>query len=37
MKPNPIVGQGTPLHRWQDSPLMADLPINLGAWLSPGK
>ncbi|MFL9673961.1 PIG-L deacetylase family protein [Pseudomonas marginalis] len=26
MKPNPIVGQGTPLQRWQDSPLMAELP-----------
>ncbi|MBY8946234.1 PIG-L family deacetylase [Pseudomonas sp. SH10-3B] len=26
MKPNPIVGQGTPLQRWQDSALMAGLP-----------
>lgn len=26
MKPNPIVGQGTPLHRWQASPKMAELP-----------
>lgn len=26
MKPNPIVGQGTPLHQWQNSPHMAGLP-----------
>ena len=26
MKPNPIVGQGTPLHHWQASPRMAELP-----------
>jgi len=26
MRPNPIVGQGTPLHHWQASPKMADLP-----------
>ena len=25
MKPNPIVGQGTPLHHWQASPKMAEL------------
>lgn len=27
MKPNPIVGQGTPLHQWQASPHMAQLPL----------
>lgn len=27
MKPNPIVGQGTPLHRWQTSPRMAELAL----------
>ena len=26
MKPNPIVGQGTPLHQWQASSHMAELP-----------
>lgn len=37
MKPNPIVGQGTPLHQWQDSALMAQLPqISVEQLVPPG-
>ncbi|HCT08407.1 MAG TPA: PIG-L domain-containing protein [Pseudomonas sp.] len=35
MKPNPIVGQGTPLHHWQASTQLAELPVVSVAQLVP--
>ena len=37
MRPNPIVGQGTPLSHWQNSERLAELPhISVAQLVPPG-